>query len=240
MSTTQRRTTLSFTGALLPLEEIKDPDPVAHKRILSIFDAVIHSEQRFKHIERTSKLFIPPQYLDMLPDKINHRIRTLKRDLLHMIKRRTWNTYNELADFLSKEKENDLVYALFKRLCDVALGEVEDKADGSKHILMLINTLMDEKKQLSAHPGFKPKLATLTDINKASELVLELLMENGITMEVAARFHKLLESRLSILQQTMIQPQLEEMREHLKKINSNSTISQLHTNLDAIKNKITP
>lgn len=186
-------------------DEIKPVNKKNAKRILKKMDSIVNDEALYKNMP----------YLPNLVDKRSNLTeqQAIKLWELHtMTKRRSWHTYNELCDALSDEKESDVVYALFRRLADIALGDVKDTNDSAKYAVLLLNTMFDEKRQLQANTGFKMPIATISDVNKASQKVMELLGENVITIDVADRFHKLLQSRIAIIQDTDLSIDIENIK----------------------------
>ena len=202
---------LKTTEALPRNKPVADTSDKEKARITDRFDKIVECDRRFNALERST-------WERSKSDKLNPEIYAKKAQLKLMIKRQTWSCYNELAEEFSETNECDLVRALFDRLANIALGKTVDNSDSAKYAVLLLNTIFDEKKQLRAHAGFRPKVATIDDINDASRQVIDLLTEGSISMDVADRFHKLLSARVALLQNTEFNAEMEMISENLEKI----------------------
>lgn len=205
-----------FSGLLHPEKPIGNADEKEKEYIMRTFDLIMESDSATYDLGR---ILCGAERYDTMQETKQKRKR-----LKIMIKRRAWDSYNECARKFSKKKGIDIVEAMFERLATIALGEAEDENNSAKYAVLLLNTIFDEEKELAAHPGFKPKLSTIDEINEASVLVMDMLLEGSISMEVAERFHRLLTARVALLESSTQSVQLDHITQFISRVQSGDVV----------------
>jgi len=179
------------------------------KEIMETFDKIMKCDAAYREMSHYNFL--------RMRVKLSPENNEKRKKLMNMTRRQTWDTYNECARKFSEKRGIDLVECLFERVVDISLGNITDEHHSAKYAVLLLNTIFDERRDLAANPGFRPRLATLRDINEASILVMELLTDGAITIEVADRFHRLLSSRVSLIGNTVLSDNLDKIKDFMEK-----------------------